>query len=261
MVDSQASVPFRISLRARPCASGPGWSEHFLDKRAERVASAELALESGYSVVSLKGLATLAECDSVRGAASLIAKSERIAAAEQPSASRWYSPDNPGRVRFPVMADALLGDADQELCDALLVRATARLSEIFPTLILKLFRDALGTTIARNSRLAFSPQEPAINVYEFGGRFRPHKDDEALTVLLPLSSSDMFAGGGTAFWSVDDLDPVRPCTPTSAQPTLVLLPPAGTALIFTGAVTHAAAVVTSGERAVLVASFSLIPSQ
>ena len=164
-------------------------------------------------------------------------------------------------MRFPVTEDALLCDANQELCDCLLVRAAARLSEVFPTLVLKLFGDALGTTVARNPRLAFSPQEPAINVYEFGGRFRPHKDDEGLTVLLPLTGSDAFAGGGTAFWSIDDLDPVRPCTPTSAQPTLVLLPPAGTALIFTGVVTHAAAVVTSGERTVLVASFSPLPSQ
>ena len=94
MVDSQ--VPFRVSLlrdaplQGRPCASGPGWREHFLDKRAERVASAELALESGYSIVSFEGLATRVECDTLRGAASLIAQSERLAAANKPSASRWY---------------------------------------------------------------------------------------------------------------------------------------------------------------------------
>ena len=51
------------------------------------------------------------------------------------------------------------------------------------------------------ARACLCTGEPAINVYTADGRFGPHKDHLALTVLIPLTSpSRDFAGGGTGFW-------------------------------------------------------------
>ena len=69
---------------------------------------------------------------------------------------------------------------------------------------------------------------------------------------LGLCRPSAFEGGGTGFWprGADEHDARR------ATPALVLRPPAGTALLFAGCVTHAGVPVRAGERAVLVASFS-----
>ena len=55
---------------------------------------------------------------------------------------------------------------------------------------------------------------------------------------------------GTGFWAQDSLGH------RVEAPAAVLRPPAGTALLFGGHVTHAGMPVTAGERAVFVASFS-----
>ena len=66
----------------------------------------------------------------------------------------------------------------------------------------------------------------------------------SLTCLLNLSAADDdYGGGGTAFWG------------ESGEP-LVIRPTVGTALIFGGKVTHSGVAVASGQRVVLVASFS-----
>lgn len=97
------------------------------------------------------------------------------------------------------------------------------------------------------------------------GRFKPHRDEEALTILVPLTSPDEFKGGGTCFWSVEGakqrVDAALSAGregggDTSVPADFVLLPPAGAALVFAGCVTHAAVALTSGERCILVASFS-----
>ena len=58
--------------------------------------------------------------------------------------------------------------------------------------------------------LEWSEGEPAINVYTAGGRFGAHKDHLALTVLVPLTAPDEFAGGGTGFWAADSGGPPLP---------------------------------------------------
>ena len=110
-----------------------------------------------------------------------------------------------------------------------------------------------------------------MNVYTKGGRFKPHRDKQTLTIIVPLVDSGVaFTGGGTAFWSLEDcgstvswlsflkkiLFNVDGNIIPEKQPTMVLTPPAGTALFWTGQVTHAGQPVVDGERCVLVASFS-----
>ena len=87
--------------------------------------------------------------------------------------------------------------------------------------------------------------------YHIPGGFLAHKDHQSLTLLLALSDPHDFAGGGTGFWAQDSLGH------RVEAPATVLRPPAGTALLFGGHVTHAGMPVTVGERAVFVASFSL----
>ena len=83
-----------------------------------------------------------------------------------------------------------------------------------------------------------------------GGDFKMHTDKQALTILLPLSSSNSFVGGGTSFWSQDSRGH------RVEDPTIILKPPMGTAMLFGGCVTHAGVPVEEGIRVVFVASFS-----
>ena len=72
-------------------------------------------------------------------------------------------------------------------------------------------------------------------MYYEHGSFSPHKDHCALTVLIPLSAADdgSFTGGGTGFW------PREERRRSSGKPSMVLVPPAGTAMLFCGHVMHA----------------------
>jgi len=149
--------------------------------------------------------------------------------------------------------------AELALCDRLLRRALARVTETLPTLAARQMGTANESSqeaIFGNAELLFSDGEPAVNVYRAGGLFKPHEDKMSLTVLMPLSdaASGAFTGGGTAFWSAEDRGPDRLRAQT-APPTLTVHAPAGTALICVGSVTHGAMPVLSGERAVFVASF------
>jgi len=60
---------------------------------------------------------------------------------------------------------------------------------------------AAPASIARNAGLAFTPGEPACNVYTSGGRFTPHEDGQSLTVIVVLTDKDSFVGGGNRFCS------------------------------------------------------------
>ena len=178
----------------------------------------------------------------------------------------------PARVRMP-LAD-FLDCADVGLCDTILRRALGRV----PLLVGKQLGHepgaaaetsaghAIWRSVIGNNNLNLSDGEPAINVYRVGGCFKPHEDKMALTVLVPLSdaASGAFEGGGTAFWSTEDPGSLRCANgghiassqAPSVPPTLIVQAAAGTALVFTGTVTHAALAVVAGERTILVASFS-----
>lgn len=239
----------------RPLASSD-IEEVFLD--AELAAAAASTAESvahGHSVLLLKSVASDEECAALRAAASTAAASER--------SSRGLH----GLVREPIEI-LLRGDERSfSLCDALLVRQHAMLISHLPSLIAALFgSDGLSSaTCVGNGRLVWSPGEPALNVYTPGGCFTPHADEQSLTCLLNLSQRDEhYVGGGTAFWSLADAPTARDCCEESASgggdrpPTRLLAPPAGTALVFGGTVTHAGQPISAGERSVLVASCSLV---
>eukprot|EP00977_Amphora_coffeiformis_P000741 scaffold162_cov176-Amphora_coffeaeformis.AAC.1 len=104
----------------------------------------------------------------------------------------------------------------------------------------------------RNNQLEYSTREPAINVYKAPhGHFGVHRDDKALTILIPLSNpNNDFSGGGTAFWSQPFPQPGR------HDPSVVLRPEAGAVVLFGGQVQHAGLHIRSGTRVVFVASFS-----
>ena len=115
----------------------------------------------------------------------------------------------------------------------------------------------------------YSPGEPAVNIYTTGGEFAPHTDKQSVTLLVPLSAADAFKGGGTAFWpeshlgrkkgADDDIAYDENCRSNWLPHTHKLSPPAGTAIIFGGDVTHAGLPVTSGTRHLFVMSFTLRP--
>ena len=54
----------------------------------------------------------------------------------------------------------------------------------------------MAVSLYRSGQLEFSSREPGLNVYEPGGEFLAHKDHQALTLLVPLSESTDFEGGG-----------------------------------------------------------------
>lgn len=132
---------------------------------------------------------------------------------------------------------------DQELAD---VRETLFGGDC--TSLLQLYLDG---------HLEWSCREPAVNVYwSPDGHFGIHKDKKALTILMPLTSpGNDFTGGGTAFWSESYPNEKR------HQPSLIMAPKAGTALLFGGNVSHKGVAIDTGNRVVFVASFSRRPNK
>jgi len=218
-------------------------------------------LKRGDSVVVLHDVVAVDECRYV---------AERCSRLDAPATEL----EKPGLVRIPTLAaferalrtrtpcaNPLPRDVDELLHDDILSRVLRRIDRELPAIPQKLFggvesleaifRGDKKISKDEDKLLKFSSREPAINVYEEGGEFLVHKDAQALTVLLPFSSMGRdFEGGGTAFWSQDARGH------RVEEPSLILLPEAGTAMLFGGCVTHAGRPVLSGTRVVLVASFS-----
>ena len=207
----------------------PGWS------------TADVAAHSGDAVICVPEIVTLAECDRLVRAA----QQAEIVAEEH------------NFVRVHVHKH--LPSAEVALCNSIFVRMFRFVDSTLPSLRACNFAldeptHATLHELYEQGELEFSTHEPAINIYQEGGGFTPHEDGCALTVLIPLSSpSDgTFTGGGTGFWP-----PIEQRAEQSREaPSLVLKPARGTAMLFTGDVTHAGLPVTSGTRVVLVASFS-----
>jgi len=252
------------------------WTERFVNAASASCGPSEDALASSHSIMEISSVASFEECAALHDHATAVASRERVARQKSGPA---YGTDGmrydgrTGRIRGPVKE--LLDEQSQELCDTILMRVVAELERQMPALVPRLFgAGVLLRSILHNAQLAFSPGEPAINVYTAGGNFDAHTDKQSLTILVPLSrpcgasgtrggiacdapsEADPadFDGGGTAFWN-------RPvgsdCTMADlGDPELVVRPTPGTAIVFGGQMTHAGLGVLTGQRCVLVASFS-----
>ena len=184
-----------------------------------------------------------------------------VAAGEDAAQSKLQNPlsSNETRCRVEVLGRRLsvgrLPGCDpivQELALQLVQRAIAFVQTELPGLA-----DAVGLAqCTPETRLSYSEGEPGINVYTApGGDFKPHRDAQALTLLVSLTTHGLdYEGGGTAFYepSATPADAIR----GKAKPVSVLRPPAGTALLWGGELTHAAEAVIEGRRLVFVASFT-----
>ena len=120
-------------------------------------------------------------------------------------------------------------------------------------------RALFGDAALCDTAMRFAAAEPVVSVYTAGGGLYPHKDLEALTVLIPLSPPDAYTGGGTSFWP--DGCARHPkghpdCGTPTCAPSCVLKPPRGSAMLYGGGLLHAAAEVSSGIRHIFVCSFS-----
>jgi hypothetical protein len=304
MDSASAAATLAAENRRQPadCAS---WTEIFINHAAAACSSFAEAVASGHSLLLIHRLASIDEVDALLSAAQTSAEKIRAGHSrsnlsgslsvtlacrlEQPVAASCTA----GRVRMPV---ATFHRAIRELCDSFLLRAIELVGSHMPQifcggdLAAELLRRGAAPqrlAVAESPLLSFTHNEPAINVYTEGGEFPPHRDLQQLTVLVPLTDSDAFSGGGTAFWraaapttsssssplSTDSSDAelqmgTLPPLPSelvdrdvaSAPPAVVLSPPRGSALIWTGNVTHAGLPLSAGQRAVLVASCSRKPA-
>ena len=113
------------------------------------------------------------------------------------------------------------------------------------------------------NEMDWASDEPSINRYEIGGRFDPHRDGYALTVIVLLSTDGAFHGGGTVFFDssqaaetfMDGDNNNNNNNDTNANSSVIVKPPQGTAVLFSGDLYHAGRPVTEGTRHLFVASF------
>ena len=242
----------------REAAEAEGWCEVFISHEAPATKSVADAVQLGLSVLLLHNLAMDAEREELLCAGVRAAQEERLLTLLRGSNGRAHK-SIPGRIRLPVRERLDL--PSQHLCDTLLLRSLSLLQTLHGSLMKNLFDGCLNcNTVLANKKLRFADGEPAVNVYTKGGEFKPHEDGQSLTILMPLSHPLSFTGGGTGFWSREDCGEAgtHACIGNvqHSKPTVVLQPPAGTAIIFAGQLTHAGQRVEWGERIVFVSSFS-----
>lgn len=196
------------------------------------------------SILLLPSLVTPSEC------ATLIAAAERYCASD--AAER--AADVPLR-RIECHPDGVNLDGESHaLAHIILSRALWSIESLRPDLAGALFPDACDLG---DLWFAFSGREPTLNRYTRGGDFDAHQDGHALTVIVPLSESDVdFGGGGTAFWSEAAIG-TDPRGAKGVAPSLVMRPAPGTGMFWRGHLTHAGLPVTYGTRHVFVAGFNL----
>lgn len=213
--------------------------------------------QTGESVLLISDVASDTECEAIVCAARKLAEKyhEKRQMANHSVQAMCRLPtlgaaERAASTKTPC-ADSLDAETDQ-LCQCLLRRAVQMTDKEFPSLVHDLFGGPIAPLFEADN-LTFSSREPAVNLYTKGGQFLAHEDGQKLTVLIPLSSSERFTGGGTAFWAPDSRGHrVEP-------PSTVLRPPAGTMVLFAGHVPHAGLPLDDGERVVFVASFSRKP--
>lgn len=263
------SLPERTSSKRYGLGGQAQWSYPALaaNPDAARKSAGEL-VASGEAIISVPDLVTAAECEALARAGCTVVRDHYESFSSAPGLVRLplktagdYSQvaDAASRAR-EACRPALTSAEDLHLAETILLRVLNFVDTELATLVRSQFHAPHTLTeeaptglveLYGARELEFTPSEPAVNIYSSGGAFAPHKDYQALTALVTLSSPDSFQGGGTGFWS--HADSADDLTPT---PTLVMRPPRGTVLLFGGGVMHTGIQLESGSRAVLVASFS-----
>jgi len=264
-----ASLKASLKASKRYGLHGAQWSYPALaSSPAAAIKTAGKSVSRGEAIIMVPNLVSAAECEALESAGRTVVNEQ------YPSSSA------PGLVRLPLKtarnqrraADAaaragkacqpsLTSTEDHRLAATILLRvlqfvdtelATLVRSEFHAPPILPQEAPRPGLVELYGAReLEYAPREPAVNIYAPGGTFAPHKDYQALTVLVTLSSPDCFRGGGTGFWSrADSADDLTP------TPSLVMRPPRGSVLLFGGGLMHSGLELETGSRAVFVASFS-----
>ena len=211
------------------------------------------------SILLLKDLVSQAECAQLVDAAEEKVRFYRRHRRVINGDSRGKD-DKPLR-RFELHPDGINHDGSvHALAHSILTRALWNLEQQEPELCAELFGVDDPVDLC-DLWFQFKGDEPMLNRYTAGGDFPPHQDGSALTVLVPLSTSDVeFQGGGTAFWSEAEIGKDSKAA-QGRRPSLVMKPPPGTGLFWRGHLTHAGLPLTTGCRHVFVASFDLRPAE
>ena len=138
-------------------------------------------------------------------------------------------------------------------------RVIAFLECELPDVSKELFGGSSPAALALAERTPFfSEFEPSINTYQPGGRFDPHCDGYALTIVLTLNPG-AFIGGGTDFWNPVAGKAGKAGKETEKEscqrPPFLRIEPqpgaVGVGVIFGGNVRHAGRSVVEGTRCVL----------
>jgi hypothetical protein len=234
--------------QARSTEQGDGWSEAFLSpSEATQAPSAADAVALGHSLFLIDELVGAEERE------TLMRLANDTVTRLKPSFS------GPGANFWKLNIALQVGREAIELADLVLRRVLLKVEQEWPALALRLFGRAVGLSTLPLEKLECKViHEPAVNVYTAGGNFEPHEDGHALTILVPLSPEGSFTGGGTGFYRSQEDLPRPDSFVINPQPSLVLTPAAGTAMLWTRDVYHAALPVQEGTRINFVASFNAI---
>ena len=251
--------------------------EERLEVNSSAAGAAE-ALALGDSIIVIPSFASPAECGILLDAAYAVVKYRRI---DLTSPDELYLPN---LVRLHIARR--LNACARAVSDTFIARAMALIESELGAAANAFFGAGVGladpdTAPLVELSLKFSPGEPAINIYSEGGEFLPHEDGsvKTLTLLVPLSDSGTYEGGGTGFypggaavrrqhqqeaaaaalaaseqpWEKSRRRPEPEWMPV--EPSLVVRASAGSAVLFGGEVTHAGMPLRFGTRFVFVASF------
>lgn len=157
------------SVRIRSPIVEPSWSEHFINSAEAANCVLADSVRCGHSLLILHDLASDEECETLCAEAAKVANRQTELAATDKRRSWWSVPEAPGRMRLPI--EKALQQPFRVLCDKLLLRAVRRVHERVEPLLSDVFGDTifdpsfpgkLCATLTDNSRIEFSPREPAI---------------------------------------------------------------------------------------------------
>jgi hypothetical protein len=252
------------------------YHEHLLELASGRATAESLA--NGHSVLVVPSFATPSECYTLIDAADAVVKYRRHSLTgehEIVNETRSWTSTSNARNLVRLNVAKRLDAVSCEVSRVLVARALSLLECQLPHAAATIFKLAPSAQLTDvRIRLTFSDREPAVNVYTAGGDFQQHEDKKAFTVLVPISDPSTYEGGGTGFYrggavgrhlrqaAHERADAARQppycgAEPPTEPPSLTLRPAAaGSALLFSGNVTHEALSVVAGTRFVWVASFS-----